>query len=336
MSELTAKGLYHYSPNRGAAIAFTVTYAISAALHELQWRASKPQKFTIPLTMGAIFSAIGFLQRSLITSRSGNVKTLFILSTMFILGAGPTYAGADYFICGRLFSFIPSAAPMSPIRVVRTFIAFDLLAEVCVWAGAGLQAGAGSFTSTRYKTGLNLIRVAMTVQASLFTSFVAVLAIFHVRVRRIRAKWQTTEDGSKRRRFMTVVYCLYTSSMLIIIRSAYHIAETFVPDEHVFRTTEPPFIVCEAVIMLLNTVMFNVFHPGLILPTDSRAYIGLDGQERVNEALEGALHDSRPLVMKILDPLDFKGLFAKKDKKVYDPHGSLEMDGSHSQRLVDH
>ncbi|OJD23692.1 hypothetical protein ACJ73_04955 [Blastomyces percursus] len=185
---------------------------------------------------------------------------------MFILGAGPTYAGADYFICGRLFSFVPCAALMSPIRVARTFIVFDVLAEICVWGGAGLLAGVDTDTGARFKVGLNLVRVAMITQVSLFTSFVAVLKLFHVRVREIRAKWFVTSDGGTGRRFMAVVvFCLYISSVLIIIRSAYHIAETFVPEGHSFRTAEHPFLICEAFVMLLN-----IFHPGHILSIDSR------------------------------------------------------------------
>ncbi|PGH36460.1 hypothetical protein GX50_00645 [[Emmonsia] crescens] len=335
-SEPTTEELYHYSPNRGAAIFFTVIYAISAVSHELQHRTSKPQKFTIPLTLGAIFSAIGFLQRSLLASDKGDVKSLYTVSTMFILGAGPTYAGADYFICGRLFSFVPSAAPMSPIRVVRTFIAFDMLAEMCVWVGAGLLAGADADAVARYNIGLNLIRVAMITQAVLFTSFVAVLAFFHIRVDVLRAKWSVTSDGGTGRRFMVVVYCLYVSSILIITRSAYHIAETFVPEGHSFRATEPPFLICEALIMFLNTIMFNVFHPGHILPIDSRVYIGLDGQERANEAIEGAFYDSRPLLQKILDPLDIRGLFVREKKRQHDPQGELEMENHSARGLVRH
>ncbi|EEH39224.2 hypothetical protein PAAG_01686 [Paracoccidioides lutzii Pb01] len=323
-SELRAEDVYHYSPNRSAAILFTVAYALSAALHEWQYRTSRPQKFTIPLTLGAVFSAIGFFQRSLLAFGLGNTKSLYIFSTMFILGAGPTYAGADYFICGRLFSFVPSVAPMSPIRVVRTFIAFDLLAEICVWAGAGLLAGAGTDAVTRYKIGLNLIRVAVITQAVLFASFVGVLTLFHARMRALRAKWLVSSNGGTKRKLMTVVYCLYISSILIIIRSAYHIAETFVPEGHTFRTTEAPFLICEALIMFLNTAMFNIFHPGHILPIDSRIYVGLDGQERENEAIEGALQDSRLLSQKILDPLDIKGLFVRDKTKAYDPSEDLE------------
>ncbi|KAK2802389.1 Lipid-translocating exporter-like protein rta1 [Emmonsiellopsis sp. PD_5] len=333
MPELTAEDLYHYSPNKGVAIFFAVAYALSAALHEMQYRSSKPQKFTIPLTMGAIFSTVGFVQRALIASGTGNPKTLFIFSTMFILGAGPTYAGADYFICGRVFSFIPSAAPISPLRTVRTFITFDVLAEICVWAGASLLAGAGPNGATRYKIGLNLIRVAMITQTVLFLSFVAVLAVFHLRVRRLKAKWDASEGGTQRR-FMTVVYCLYASSILIITRSAYHIAESFVPEKHTFRTTEPPFLVCEGAVMLLNTAMFNLFHPGHILPIDSRVYMDLDGEERESDAIGGALSDPRPLRQKILDPLDIKGLLAKKKDRSYEPRDRVEMDDDPSRRLV--
>ncbi|OJD11673.1 hypothetical protein AJ78_07598 [Emergomyces pasteurianus Ep9510] len=334
--EQTAQELYHYSPNKAAAIFFTVSYSISAALHELQYRTSKPQKFTLPLTLGAIFSAVGFLQRSLLASDKGDVQSLYTVSTMFILGAGPTYAGADYFICGRLFSFVPSAAPMSPIRVVRIFITFDVLAEISIWVGAGLLSGADADSVARYKIGLNLIRVAMIMQGVLFVSFVIVLGSFHIRVWVLRTKWPITSDGGTERRFMTVVYCLYVSSILIITRSTFHIAETFVPAAHSFRTTEPPFLICEALIMLLNAIMFNVFHPGHILPIDSRVYLGVDGQERSNDAIEGALYDSRPMLQKILDPLDIRGLFVRGKKGRYDPQAELEMDDPSIRRLVRH
>lgn len=308
------------------------------------------------MTLGAIFSTIGYIQLSTLIFGVDNPRTLYTLSTLFILGAGPTYAGADYFICGRLFSFVPSVAPMSPIRAVRTFIAFDLLAEVCVWIGAGLLTGANMDTSTRYKIGLNLVRVAMIIQAVLFASFVVVLACFHVRVSAVQAKWRVNQDRTQRK-FMTVLYCLYASSLLIIVRSAYHISgmilnvtiiypcefsqanitlllETFVPKDHSIRTTETPFLICEGLVMLLNTGTFNIFHPGQILPIDSRVFVGSDGIERVSDAVEGALNDPRPLSQKILDPLDIKGLFSKEKKTAYDPLDGIEINHSPSHRRV--
>lgn len=86
--------------------------------------------------------------------------------------------------------------------------------------------------------------------------------------------------------------------------------------------------------MLLNTCIFNYFHPGFILPSDSRVYVGSDGVERESDAIEGALNDSRPLSRKILDPLDIRGLFVRENKASYDP---IEIgENPRSGRVVDY
>lgn len=185
----------------------------------------QPQKFTAPLWLGSLFSTIGFIIRALSATHIGEPKTTWRLSMMFILGAGPTYAGADYFICSRLFAYLPSAARISPLRTLRTFLAIDFLAEVTVWVGSGL-AGAGSSSTSKATVGLNLIRVAMIVQLSLFVCFFVVVAMFHIRATS-RMYGISRKDGpetSRARAWMRIVHTLYASSTFIGLRSAFHIA----------------------------------------------------------------------------------------------------------------
>lgn len=61
--------------------------------------------------------------------------------------------------------------------------------------------------------------------------------------------------------------------------------------------------------MLLNTAMFNILHPGTLLPADSRVILLPDGREVEDDNAKGAFEDSRSLMRKIVDPLDFGGLF---------------------------
>lgn len=73
--------------------------------------------------------------------------------------------------------------------------------------------------------------------------------------------------------------------------------------------------------MLLNTAMFNIFHPGTLLPADSRVILLQDGREVEDDNAKGALEDSRSLMRKIVDPLDFGGLFKpSKQDPVHVPH----------------
>ncbi|KAK2820008.1 hypothetical protein FQN49_007813 [Arthroderma sp. PD_2] len=324
--EEITRELYHYFPSKPAAIIFAILYIASSVLHDVQYNATRPQKFTMPFVLGTTFSSIGFVARSLSALKVGDPRTVWRISSMFILGAGPTYAGADYFVCGRIFSYVRSAAPISPLRTVRTFIVFDFLAEIGVWVGAGLMDSRGDPNSTKAKLGLNLIRSAVIIQLALFICFVFVLFAFQVRATS-RGFWKASHQkvgGTPG--WVKVIYTLYASSLLIAVRSGYHIAEHFLPLDHQFRTTEAPFLCLEALIMFINVAMFNVFRPGNLLPSNPHLYLLANGEEAEDDSAEGTLEDTRPLKMKIADPLDIRGLFKRKQPGKGYPGGPLNGD----------
>ena len=68
----------------------------------------------------------------------------------------------------------------------------------------------------------------------------------------------------------------------------------------------------EGLLMLLNAILFNTYHPGFLLPRNSHVYLLPDGSEAEDESGENTLEDKRPLAQKIYDPLDFRGLFARR------------------------
>ncbi|KAM5480348.1 hypothetical protein MaudMau93_007507 [Microsporum audouinii] len=280
--------------------------------------ATRPQKFTMPFVLGTTFSSVGFVTRSLSALKIGDPRTVWRISSMFILGAGPTYAGADYFVCGRIFSYVRSAAPISPLRTVRTFIFFDFLAEIGIWIGTGIMDSRGDTNSAKAKLGLNLVRAAVIIQLALFACFVVVVLVFQIRATS-RGFWRAShQQVGGTPGWVKVTYTLYASSLLIAARSGYHIAENFLPHDHPFRATEAPFLCLEALVMFINAAMFNVIHPGALLPSNPHVYLLSNGMEAEDESPEDTLNDIRPLKMKILDPLDIKGLFSKKQSvKVY-------------------
>ncbi|EGD85445.1 hypothetical protein H112_06347 [Trichophyton rubrum D6] len=309
----TLRELYHYLPSKPAAIIFAILYIASSFLHEYQYKATRPQNFTMPFVLGTTFSSVGFVTRSLSALKIGDPRTLWRISTMFTLGAGPTYAGADYFVCGRIFSYVRSAAPISPLRTVRTFIFFDFLAEIGVWVGSGINDSKDP-NSARTKLGVNLVRAAVIIQLALFACFVAVVLLFQIRATS-RGFWRASHQQSGGTPgWVKVIYTLYASSLLIAARSGYHIAESFLPIDHPLRATEVPFLCLEALVMFINAAMFNVIHPGVLLPSNPHVYLLANGMEAEDDSPEGTLEDTRPLKMKILDPLDIKGLFRKKQQ----------------------
>ena len=79
--------------------------------------------------------------------------------------------------------------------------------------------------------------------------------------------------------------------------------------------------------MLVNVVIWNLFHPGFLLPPQSTTYLQEDGTLTEGNDYQ----DTRPLVMKILDPFDFRGMrMRRKEKHLI--MGETEMEGLTEER----
>ena len=65
--------------------------------------------------------------------------------------------------------------------------------------------------------------------------------------------------------------------------------------------------------MFLNVALFNILHPGHILPRYSWLSITSLEEDRISERGGSALNDSRPVYEQILDPLDIRELFRSKE-----------------------
>ena len=116
----------------------------------------------------------------------------------------------------------------------------------------------------------------------------------------------------------TVLLTLYASSLLILTRSIYRVVEYFEAanisdgDPGAVLRSEWYFWVFEATLMLVNSVLLNVNHPGRFLPRSNKIYLARDG---VTELEGPGWVDKRPFLATLLDPFDLVGLFKGRDKE---------------------
>lgn len=80
---------------------------------------------------------------------------------------------------------------------------------------------------------------------------------------------------------------------------------------HTSNTNEAYFYVFEGVMMLANSIMLNVMHPGRLLPQDARVYLGTDG---VTELRGPGWRDPRKWWWQLMDPFDFVGCCRREEK----------------------
>jgi hypothetical protein len=293
---------YVYAPNKGAPIAFATFFAISGALHVWQnmikyrsWRIG----FLLP--WAALCFTAGFCLREY-GAYHYDVLGPFIASQVLLFVAPPVYQGANYFIFGRALYYLPYLSPIHPGRVWTTFVALDTIDGILAGNGAALATNVDN-PASKIRLGVALVKASLFLLLAMFLAFVALVVMFH---RRAVAK------GVFNQRMKVIIYEMYMSSFLILIRNCFRTASFFYSYNSVANGEEWPFWVFESLPMLCNTVMLNIWPPASYLPKNHKTYLAVDGTTE----LEGpGMVDKRPFFASLFDPFDVVGLLTGKDNK---------------------
>jgi hypothetical protein len=235
-------------------------------------------------------------------AQSNSDLNIFIASTVLLFCAPPVYAGANYFIFGRILYYIPYLSPLHPGRVWTTFIGLDSIVEILAGNGASKAANSAQDPG-QIKIGIALVKASLLLQIALFLAFVALVVCFHLRCLHAKVFSHNVK---------VIIYTLYISSCLILLRNTFRTATFFYPATAYANASEWCFWVFEAVPMVLNTYLMNVYPPAKYLPADHKIYLATDGKTE----LEGpGAADKRHFLLTLVDPFDVVGLVKGKDAK---------------------
>jgi hypothetical protein len=244
---------------------------------------------------------VGFAFRELGGYHTDNL-TYLIVSTVLIMSGPPVYALINYFILSRILYYIPYLAPMHPGRVATTFVGLDAVCEILIGQGAWRMANS-TMTEKQRQLGANLVTASLCLQAALFGAFGLLAAQFHIRARKA---------GVLSKDLKTVLVVLYVSATIVTIRCIYRLVEYISGWDSAIYKNEVVFWIFEAVIMFLNTLLLNFWHPGKRLPKSNSVFLDRDG---VTERRGPGWTDDRPWIVTLFDPFDVHGMLTGKDKK---------------------
>ena len=184
---------------------------------------------------------------------------------------------------------------------MSTFVGLDAVVGILTGNGASRSANASN-TPSEIKAGADMVRASIILQLACFVGFIALEMVFHSRC--IKANIL----NEKLQRIITL---LYVSSALILIRNIYRVVEVWEGYDSYLTNHEAFFYVFDGALMLVNALMWNVWHPMEFLPNDNKIYLSKDGKTE----LEGpGWIDKRPFLITLIDPFDLAGLFRGKDK----------------------
>ena len=294
--------LYPYTPNTGAPIALGALFLITVIVHISQNVVYKSWKITGSLPWGGVLFVAGFIMREISIFNDENLG-IFIAAQVLLIAAPPIYALTNYLFLGRTLFYVPYFSPIHPGRVVSTFVGLDGVVEALTGTGAAKIANLAN-SPGEHAVGVSLIRASLLLQVVLFMGFTSIEVLFHVRC--LRAGIMTPK-------LRTIIALLYTSSTLILIRNIYRVIEQWNGlNPNYLQTHEAFFYIFDAALMLINSVILNVWHPARYLPRNNKVFLSKDG---VTEAEGPGWDDARPWWIGVLDPFDLVGLVRGRDQK---------------------
>jgi hypothetical protein len=197
--------------------------------------------------------------------------------------------------------YIPYISPMHPGRVVTTFLGLDAVCEILIAQGAWRMAHT-ELSEHERQIGADLVTGSLALQTALFGAFGLMAVQFHRRAARL---------GVLSAKMRTVIIVLYISSTVVTIRCIYRLVEYLMGWDSTIYKNEVFFYIFEAIIMLANTVILNIWHPGKRLPRSNSCFLGRDG---VTERPGPGWDDDRPWIVTFFDPFDLCGLIMGRHK----------------------
>ncbi|KAL8955784.1 MAG: hypothetical protein Q9183_006526 [Haloplaca sp. 2 TL-2023] len=306
--------LYAYNPSRVLPILFAILVSLLGLAHIYQaFIRYKWFRFGLMMLWASSVWITGLICRALSAYSPDNIN-LYICQYVMILAGPVLYAASEYFILGRLLAYVPYHTPIQPSRVLSTFLFFSAAVEGVTAAGAATVA-TNTDDTMRMRTGLNLVKAGLLLQAVVELGFLTLVALVEYRCRRTK-HFPTNVK--------VPVYVLYITSIMMLVRCIFRAVEGFQQAE---CTPENPHCstvdryewmlwVFEVANITVFVIALVIFHPGRYLPHNTRVFLDyFDGKtERLGPGFAKATH--RGFLATVVDPFGFASAVREKGERV--------------------
>jgi hypothetical protein len=205
----------------------------------------------------------GFLMQ-ISTLIIGESPTKLPDSRTILTTAAPTFFTAGiYVLLGRFIALLGrDSSVLSPSLYLWIFVTCDVISLVVQAIGGGMASAATNDPNGDTAPGTHIMVAGIVFQMASITVFVVLAADF---VRRaVRRRLLQHMSGSIVPLFGAMIF----SVVCIYVRSIYRTIELSEGWSGYLITTERYFIALDGAMMVAAVVVFNVFHPGWLMPRD--------------------------------------------------------------------
>ncbi|KAG6068254.1 hypothetical protein E4U32_001329 [Claviceps aff. humidiphila group G2b] len=253
--------IYGYRPSLAANATFLALFVLIGMVHGYLGYRWRSWGFMVGMLLGCMSEVIGYAGRIMLYNNPFSFVG-FMIQIVCLTIAPVFYTASIYVTLSKtIASLAPQLSRFRPVFFYWIFIPFDV---VCL----ALQAAGGAMSTTssgQDQAGVNISLAGLVLQVIVLTTFAAFFADYMIRY--VRSSSRRSFDW----RLQAFFGGLVTSTLLILARCAYRVAE--LKDGyggHLIRE-EAPFIGLEGVLIVLAAVVLCFGHPGLVFGRDGRA-----------------------------------------------------------------
>ncbi|KAJ6083081.1 hypothetical protein N7467_007216 [Penicillium canescens] len=268
---------YGYVPTLAAGIAYCTLFGLSMIMHTVQmtW---KRTWWTSVFSIGCLVEVIGWAGRTW-SSKCPYNSTAFLMQISTLIIAPTFYTAGIYILLGRFIQLLGNESSiLKPKLYLWIFCTCDVISLVVQAVGGGMASGEAGKIDGDTAPGTHIMVAGIVFQLFSITIFVFCAADFVRRTMRRRLLQSLT--GSVIPLFAAMVL----SIVCVYIRSIYRTIELSQGWSGYLITHESYFIALDGAMMIVSVAVFNVLHPGWLLP--SGRTISSKGERFFTDGLE--------------------------------------------------
>lgn len=252
---------YGYIPTLGAGIAYCTLFGISMILHTIQFT-WKRQWWASVFSIGCLVEVIGWAGRTW-SSKCPYNTTAFLMQISTLIIAPTFFTAGIYVLLGRFIQLLgPESSFLKPSLYLWIFCTCDVISLVVQAIGGGMASGEAEKVGGDTATGTHIMVAGIVFQLFSITIFV-VCAVDFIR-RTMRRRLLQSLTGS----VVPLFAAMILSIVCIYIRSIYRTIELSQGWSGYLITHESYFIALDGAMMIISVAVFNLLHPGWLLPKE--------------------------------------------------------------------
>ncbi|KAL5329471.1 hypothetical protein ACEPPN_002985 [Leptodophora sp. 'Broadleaf-Isolate-01'] len=256
-------GQVRYQPNLGGNIFYIAIFSLAIFLQVLFGSWYRTWGYLVGLFCGLVLEIVGYAARVQM-HYNPFTKGPFVMY-LVALTIGPTFFTASIYLClARIIVVYGEGnARFKPRTYAIFFIASDIISLVLQATGGAKASGADTYDTKQ--SGIHIMVAGLALQVISLVIFTTLCADLIYSVRKSpRSKDPRFQSIKSSHTFKLFLYCLGSSTLLILIRSSFRVAELSEGFGSGLANNEVTFMVLEGGMIAAAVILLTALHPGLV------------------------------------------------------------------------